>query len=148
LWRYHASVDFLHLPFVRSFFPFSSLFLLSIGIYRTQQTTRFLYNHLERQMLGNSLLLTVLSIFVLPWLTFAFCFIEPFFLKSSNEMAMDIGSLAPVLDEHELRLGVKTKRLRKNGEPLAFLLLMELRHSRPIWQHSIFSDPADLSFKM
>jgi hypothetical protein len=44
-----------------------------------------------------------LPINVLPWLTFAFCIIAPFFLNRFNRMATDNGSLAPVLNGHVLR---------------------------------------------
>jgi hypothetical protein len=57
-------------------------FFLSTSIGTTPQTIRPLYNKLDRRTHGTSLLLTILSIFVLPWLTFAFCIIAPFFLNN------------------------------------------------------------------
>jgi hypothetical protein len=56
-----------------------------------------------------------LSIFILPWLTFAFCFNVPFFLGRFNWMATDIGSHTAGLDEHVLRLGIGLKKLRKTA---------------------------------
>ncbi|SAL97188.1 hypothetical protein [Absidia glauca] len=45
----------------------------------TLRTTPSLYNNLERRTQGNLILLTVLSISVLPGLTFAFCFNAPIY---------------------------------------------------------------------
>jgi hypothetical protein len=56
-------------------------FLLTINIGTAPRTTCHLWNDLTRQTQGNSLLLTILSIFVMPGLTFAFCTIAPFLLK-------------------------------------------------------------------
>ncbi|SAM03492.1 hypothetical protein [Absidia glauca] len=53
------------------------------------------------------LLLTILTIFVVPWLTLVFCIIAPFFLNKSNEMA--IGSLAPGPGGYVLGLGIGLK---------------------------------------
>jgi hypothetical protein len=55
-------------------------FFLYIDIGNVPRTTRSLYNDLKRRTQGSSLLLTILSIFVLPWLTFTFCITAPFFL--------------------------------------------------------------------
>ncbi|SAM05185.1 hypothetical protein [Absidia glauca] len=71
--------------------------------------TRTLCNYLKRRTQGNPLLLTILSIFVLLWLTFAFCINAPFLPSRSNGMATDIGSLAPGLDGLVLRLGIGLK---------------------------------------
>jgi hypothetical protein len=87
-------------------------FFLSIAISTALWTTRFLYIGLERRTQVNHLLLTVLSIFVLFWLTFASCSIAPFNLSKSIRMAADIGSQAPGMDWHELRLGIGTKGLQ------------------------------------
>jgi hypothetical protein len=46
-------------------------FFLSIEIDTAPRTARTLYNDLDRRTHGNHLLLTILPIFVLPWLTFA-----------------------------------------------------------------------------
>jgi hypothetical protein len=54
-------------------------FFLSIDIGTAHWTTLPLYNYLEQRTQGNSLLLTILSTFVLPWLTFAFCIVALFF---------------------------------------------------------------------
>jgi hypothetical protein len=108
-------------PFPSIHFFASSLllrlfFFIEIGI--AQTTTRPLYNDLQWRMQGSSLPLTVLSIFVLPWLTFTFCTIVAFFLKRSNGMAMDIGSLALGHNGHLIRLGIGLKGLRKTrGNP-------------------------------
>jgi hypothetical protein len=62
------------------------------------------YNNLERRTQGSSLLITILCIFVLPWLTFACCILAPFFSSRSNGLAANIGSLAPGLNGHALRV--------------------------------------------
>jgi hypothetical protein len=107
--QFFASSLLLHLFF----------FYNPISIGNTSRTTRFLYNNLERWTQGNFLLLTILAIFVLPWLTFAFCLIAPFFLEWSNGMTTDIGSLAAGMDGHEFWLEIGRKGLRNNGKPLA-----------------------------
>jgi hypothetical protein len=53
----------------------------------------------------------LLSIFVLPWLTFAFCIITPFFLGRSNGVAA--GS-----DGYVVRLGIGLQVYEKQGETL------------------------------
>jgi hypothetical protein len=70
-------------------------------------------------MQGNSRLLTILSIFALQSLTFAFCINAPFF----QQMATDIGSLAPGLDEHVVKIGIGRKGLRRNGKTVAIFFL-------------------------
>jgi hypothetical protein len=94
--------------FLLSFFNF---FFLSIDIDIALWTTRPLSNDIERRTQGSPLLLTILSMFVLPWLTFAFCFIAPLFLGRSNGMTTDIGSLAAGLDPHVAILGIGRKGL-------------------------------------
>jgi hypothetical protein len=66
-----STIDSLCSPilFFASFFTF----YFSIDIGTTSRTIHPLYNDLKRQRQGRSLILTILSIFVLPWLTFAFC---------------------------------------------------------------------------
>jgi hypothetical protein len=84
------------------------------------QTTRSLYDDLKRRTQGNTTLLTILSIFVLSWLTLAFCITASFFLSRSNGMATDIGSLAPGMDGHAVRLGIGCKGIRKTAGTLLF----------------------------
>jgi hypothetical protein len=57
----------------------------------------------------------------LTWLTF--CIIASFFHSRSNGMATDIGSLTQGLGGHVLRLGIRTKWLRKTwGNSCNFFL--------------------------
>jgi hypothetical protein len=80
--------------------------------------TRPLYDDLERRMQGNYPLLTILSTFVFPWLTFTFLLHCSFFVSKLNGMATEIGSLVAGLDGHGLRLGIGRKGLRKTwGNP-------------------------------
>lgn len=76
----------------QSFFFFLLLlcfFFLSINISTVPRTTRALHNDLGWRTQGNSLLLTILSVFPLPWLTFTFCFIAPFPPSRWNRLATD-----------------------------------------------------------
>jgi hypothetical protein len=86
-------------------------FLISFFFFPLTLTPHYerlaLYDDLNWRMQGNSLLLTILSIFVLPWLKFTFCVIAPFFLGRLNGMAMDISSLASGLGGHALKIGLK-----------------------------------------
>jgi hypothetical protein len=60
-------------PFFPSVLLFPSSFLfLFIDIIIAPRETRPLYNSLDRQIQGNSLLFTILSILVSPWLTVCF----------------------------------------------------------------------------
>jgi hypothetical protein len=73
---------------------------------------------------GISLLLTILSIFVYPWVTFAFCVIPPLFLSRSNEMATNIGFLAPGHNGHALEIEIGLKGLPKSkGNPRNFFFI-------------------------
>jgi hypothetical protein len=71
-----------------------------------------LYSGLDRRAKGNSLLLTVMSIFVLPWLTFTFCIIAHSFPSRFNRIATDIDSLDSGL-AYAVRLGIGRRGLRK-----------------------------------
>jgi hypothetical protein len=87
--------------FFLQFFPLLLLcFFITFFLFTPLLTIRSLYNYHERQMQGNPLLLAILSIFVLPWLTFAFFIIAPFFLRWSDGMATDIDFLAAGLKGH------------------------------------------------
>jgi hypothetical protein len=55
-------------------------FFLSIDISTVSRTNCPQYGDLERRSPGNSLLFTILSIFVYPWLTFTFCLITLLYL--------------------------------------------------------------------
>jgi hypothetical protein len=72
-------------PFFRQFIPLLFLYFFvtffSIDIGTDPRETRPLYNDIKRRAQGNFFLLTISSIFVLPWLTFAFCIIVPFLLR-------------------------------------------------------------------
>jgi hypothetical protein len=111
-------LDYKGLLFVDSFFfaflCFFITFFLSINISTTSWTTRPLFDDLEGRIQGNPHLPTILSIFVLPWLTFAFCMNGPLFLSRSNGMTADIGSMAPGMDEDGPGLGIGTKGITKN----------------------------------
>jgi hypothetical protein len=85
-----------------------------IYIITALRMARPLYDDLQRQTHGNSLLLTLLSIFVLPWPTFAFCIIAPLFFSRSIGVATDVGSLTAGLDGHVVRLWIGRKGLQKN----------------------------------
>jgi hypothetical protein len=80
-------------------------FFLSIDIGTALRTPHPLYNDRKGRAQGNSLLLTILSIFVLPRLTFVFCINTILFFSGFSKMATDVGSLAPGLDVHVVRLG-------------------------------------------
>jgi hypothetical protein len=100
-------------------------FFLSIDIGTASRATHFLFKDPKRRTQGDPLLLTILSIFALPWLTFVFQISASFFfLGRSNGKATDISFLAPGLDGHTLRLGI--------GENIAifFLLMHSLFHCR------------------
>jgi hypothetical protein len=77
-------------------------FFLSNNISTAPRTTRTRYNALQRRMQGNSLLLTILSIFFLSWLTFAFCITATLILGISYKTATYIGLLTPGHDGHGL----------------------------------------------
>jgi hypothetical protein len=110
---------------------------------RTTYDLHFIYE-LERRAQGNSLLLSALSIFVLPWLTFTFCIIAPSFLSRSNGLATDIGSLEPGLDAHVPRLGIGTDFLDTTSDTFCaagqlFPLLQSLGHSARLVIQSPFT---------
>jgi hypothetical protein len=63
---------------------------------------------------------SVLSIFVLPWLTFAICIIASF-LQKSNGTSTVIGSLAPGWNGHGLGLGT-TKNMGKPSQLFFFFV--------------------------
>jgi hypothetical protein len=84
-------------------------FLILIDIDTTRRTKCLLYNYYERRTQGDSLLLTILSIFASPWLTFAFCINAPFFLGWSKGIKTDMSSLAAGMDEHVVRIGIRRK---------------------------------------
>jgi hypothetical protein len=93
-------------------------FFFFIGIYTVLRAAHPLYDSFEWRMQGNSLLLTILSIFAVPWITLAFCILAPFFHSISNGMVADIGSLTSWLDGHVIRFGIGHKGLRKTwGSP-------------------------------
>jgi hypothetical protein len=104
-------------------------FFLSINNSTALKNTRSSYNFLNRRTQGNTLLLICLSIFVFPWPTFTFCMIAPFFLRWTDEMLADIGSLARGLDGLVAILGNGRKK-QKNGEPPQFFLIHSLFYCR------------------
>jgi hypothetical protein len=93
-------------------------FFLSIDNVTAPWTTHSSCKDLGRRTHGNSHLHTISPIFVLPWLTFAFCIITPSFVSRSIGTATDIEFLAPGLEGHVVRLGIRRKALRILGEIL------------------------------
>jgi hypothetical protein len=83
--------------FFASSLPLDHFFFLAVDICTTPWTARLLFDVLRRRTLGNPLLLTIMSVIIFPWLTFAFCTTALLFLRWSNGMATDIDSLAPGL---------------------------------------------------
>jgi hypothetical protein len=102
-WVLNSASDYkvsllLSIFFICFFFASWSLFFfLSVSIRIVQRTSRPLYSDLEWWMHGYSFLLTILSIFALPWLTFAFCINDPFSTRHRMKMTTNIDSPAPGL---------------------------------------------------
>jgi hypothetical protein len=93
-------------------------FFLSIDIGTAPRMTLPLYNDHEWRTQGNSLHLTILSIFFLTCLTLKLSIITLLFFSRFDRIAMYIGFLAPGMDGYAFRLEFGRKGLQETlGSP-------------------------------